>query len=373
MGRHAEGLKVVWRDGYGIARFTWQKKREFISTGERDPARAQAKAEQIYAEVIGGKRRKVSAALRVLQPLDQLFAEWLASLEGVLDESTIETYKDLYVATHFMPFFRSLDRAADEAAIDTYGRARLRKVLRKTVYKELGALRGFLKWCKMEGFIDALPAFPEYPKTAKGKRAGKHRAKANELTEEQVVRAIHSLPMISDRISKIDRRRFAVRPRFVVAYETGLRPASVDALEVPTHWRPGSKTLTITDEIDKTRFGRELTLTPPAVAALESTIALLGIERGPIFGRHDYRTYLRRVGLDEELKSPLAAYDFRHARGTHLTERGAALPGIAYQLGHTQLTTTSKYTHATKRAGDAALEVGGADLSGSIPDQEKKR
>lgn len=368
MGRHAEGLKVVWRNGYGHARFTWQKRREFISTGERDPARAQVKAEQIYAEVIGGKRRRVSAAVRVLQPLDKLFAEWLAALEGVLDEETVKTYRTVYVPTHFVPFFRSFDRACDEAAIDAYARERIRKVLRKTLHKELGALRGFLRWCKMEGFIDSLPAWPELPRTAKGKRAGKQRAKANELSEDDVVSAIMSMPEMSARISKSSRHRFVVRPRFVVAYETGLRPATLDTLSIPEHWRPGSDVLVIADEHDKARFGRKLSLTPTAQNALERTCELLGITAGPIFGRHDYRTYLARAGI-----AKLAAYDFRHARATHMLDRGASLSGVAYNHGHTQTTTTSKYTHPTRRAGDAALKVGGADLSGAVPDQETER
>lgn len=369
MGRYAEGWKLVWRNGYGHVRFTHEKARYFISTGERDPARAREQAAKIYAEVIGGKRRKVSAAVKVLQSLEVLFAEWLASLEGVLDEETIKTYRRTYVPTHFVPFFRSFD-AIDESMIDAFARSRLRKVLRKTLSKELGALRGFLRWCKTEGFIAALPPFPEFAKTAKGKRSGSQRAAANELTEAQVTAAIMSLPVMSSRISKRDRRLFVVRPRFVVAYETGLRPSTLDALSIPEHWSPGSDTLEVTDDIDKTRFGRHLTLTPAAKRALEQTVKLLGIKRGAIFGSHDYRTYLRGVGMDGELRTQLAAYDFRHARGTHLVDRGAALSGVAYQLGHTQVTTTNKYAHATRRAGDTALDAGGADLSGAIEDRE---
>jgi integrase len=368
MGRRPEGLKVVWRDGWAVARFTWAGTRHFVSTGERDPERAQAKAAAIYHEVTSGRRRKVAAAIRVLQPLDVLFSEWLASLEGVLDPETIKTYRNTYVPTHFLQYFRSFD-AIDDSSIDGYGRSRLRKVLRKTVYKEFGALRGFLRWCKQEGYLLEVPAFPEYPKTAKGKRSGKQRAKANSLSEENVLSAIRSLPLLSSRVSKIDRRPFAVRARFIVAYETGLRPSTLDALEIPTHWQPGSPLLLVTEEIDKTRYGRGLTLTDEARRALEETVAELRISRGLIFGRHDYRTYLRKAGLDEELQTQLAPYDFRHARGTHLVDRGAALSGVAYQLGHTQVSTTSRYAHATKRAGDEALQAGGA-LTGAITDPE---
>jgi integrase len=360
MGRKAEGLKLVERDGYWYARFTWAKQRHFISTGESDRGRAQVEAERIYGEIVSGRRRKVSAAVRVSAPLVSLFSDWLATLEGVLDAQTLKTYRVTYVGRHFLDFFGKLDDVADESQIDEYARVRLRKVLKRTVFKELGALRGFLRWAKMEGFITAIPAFPEFPKTVRGKRVGKQRAKANELTEAQVLAAIQALPAISARISKKDRKRFAVRARFVVAYETGLRPATLDALVLGEHWAPGLGFLTIPDEDDKTRFGRDIGLTGAAIDALHDTVRALGIRSGDlIFGQHDYRTYLKAAG-GVALVKKLAPYDFRHARGTHLANRGAALPGIAYQLGHTQLTTTNKYAHATKAAGDKALAAGGA-------------
>jgi integrase len=371
MGRRAKGFSILWRDGWGVCRFTWQGRRYFVATGERDPDRAQAKGAQIYAEVTSGRRRNVAAAVRVLEPLEVLFARWLGSLEGVLDEATVKTYRRVYVPTHFMPFFKSFD-ALDEVAIASYARSRVRVVLKKTVHKELGALRGFLRWCVEEGFLSAVPPFPEFPRTVKGKRAGAQRAKANSLTEEQVRAAIAKLPLLSSRVSKKDKRLFAVRDRFVVAYETGLRPATLDLLEVPTHWRPGSDVLVVEDDMDKTRFGRTLTLTPEAKAALERTVATLRITSGLIFGQHDYRSHLANAGLDDGLATSLAPYDFRHARGTHLVNRGASLSGVAYQLGHTQVTTTNKYAHATKKAGDDALGAGSA-LSGAIVDPEDER
>lgn len=372
MGRRAKGVKVVWRNGIGYARFTWAKERHFVSTGETDRGRAKAEADRIYAEIVSGRRRKVSAAVRVSAPLEDLFGDWLATLEGVLDVETLRTYRVTYVAGHFLGFFGKLDDVADESQVDAYARARMRKVLKSTVFKELGALRGFLRWAKMEGFITAIPTFPEFPKTSKGRRSGPQRAKANEMTEAQVVTAIAALPALSSRISKADRHRFAVRARFVVMYETGLRPATLDALRLGEHWSVGDTVMVIPDEDDKTRYGRTLTLTPMTIAALHDTVKALGLVDGDrIFGTHDYRTYLAAAGQAAGI-AKLTDYDFRHARGTHLANRGAALPGIAYQLGHTQLTTTNKYAHTTKAAGDTALTVGSAldTDSGAVTDQE---
>lgn len=90
------------------------------------------------------------------------------------------------------------------------------------------------------------------------------------------------------------------------------------ALSVPEHWRPGRKGLTITDEIDKARFGRTLPLTERALEALARSAP----KAGPIFGEHNRRKPLeaarKRLGL-----GPVSAYDFRHARATHWLEEGA--------------------------------------------------
>ena len=72
-------------------------------------------------------------------------------------------------------------------------------------------------------------------------------------------------------------------------YETGLRLSTIDALEVPTHWHKGSRTLTLTDELDKSRWGRDLPLTDTAVAALESVCPPEG---GLLLGGHDYRDHV---------------------------------------------------------------------------------
>jgi site-specific recombinase XerC len=372
MGRHPEGFSLVERDGWFSVRFTHKGKRHFIATGKSDRGEAEEEAAQIYADVLSGKRRRVSASSRVRQPLEEIFGEWLASLEGVLDRETIATYENTYVGTHFIPFFKTFERISDEALIYDYGRTRLQQVLRKTMQKELGAIKNFLRWCKMEGLIDALPTWPEYPKTARGQRVGPQRAKANALDELQVARAIGNLPLISPRISRRDRKHFAIRPRFVVAYETALRPATLDALSIPEHWAPGRSSIKVADDIDKVRFGRTLKITEVAQKALEFTARELRIERGLIFGEHDYRVHLRKAGLDDELETKLAAYDLRHARATHQLERGADLSGIAWNHGHTQTTTTAGYAHATRKAGEKALEVGGADLSGAIPDLEEE-
>ena len=99
---------------------------------------------------------------------------------------------------------------------------------------------------------------------------------------ERTLRVIAALPEWSSS-KKVD--PFPIKARFQFAYETGLRPSTLDALSVPEHYRKGSPTLTLTDEADKNRWGRELPLSPAARRALDRVCP----EEGLIFGSHDYR------------------------------------------------------------------------------------
>jgi integrase len=122
---------------------------------------------------------------------------------------------------------------------------------------------------------------------------------------------------------------------------------------VPDNYVRGSAVLIITDDIDKARFGRELPLTPPAREALESVCP----DRGLIFGEHDYRDQLKKAAwtvLPPERAATFTAYDLRHARATQWAETGN-LVGVAYLLGHKQVTTTDKYARPNRNAAEKVL------------------
>lgn len=357
MGRHAEGWKVIWRRGIAYVRFTHAQTRHIISTGERDPDAAGVQAARIYAETVKDSgKRKSKGVVRSLAPLRETLAEWVASLHGTLDTETVDTY-ELYAFKHFAAFFATLGEATDETRIEAYGVARLRAVLRPTVRKEMSALHGFVRWCKLEGLISALPPWPELPSKSKGTRAGKQRQKANQLSPAQVEAFIGALPMWSERKDQRGRgTHFPVRPRYIIAYQTGLRPATLDAADWED-WK--GTTLTIDDEDDKARFGRNVPLSAIAVEELTRLHAERGAPTsGPIFGRHDYRAATTKACVKAGIDLKIAPYDFRHARGTHLVDDGASLSGVAFLLGHTQVTTTNKYAKGSQRAAEAALVKG---------------
>jgi integrase len=140
------------------------------------------------------------------------------------------------------------------------------------------------------------------------------------------------------------------RARFTLAWETALRPETLNRLQAPEDYRPGASTLVIRDEADKARFGRELPLSLAARAALDSVCP----DVGPIFGEHDYRGPLRKAalaaGIDKFRAERVTDYDFRHSRLTYLGEVSDNLSGIMFIAGHKDPGTTARYMKPQKRA-----------------------
>ncbi len=281
--------------------------------------------------------------------LDALAAVWLADIEGEVDPLTLELWK-LYTRAHWQPYF---DTAAQltEPMIASYSRARLRVVLAATVRKELSALRRLLAWCVEMGVMSRAPAVPSVPRSAVGTPHPKRRrGDPTPLSPEESRAIVDLLPEWSKpRLGA----RHPVRARFVVMLETSLRPTTLDALRVPEHWAPGRSSLTIDRTDDKSRWGREVPLTAPAIAALESIAPASGL----IFGRHDYRSPLAaaaRAVLDPDRARRFTGYDLRHERITELVDTGH-LVGAAYMAGHRRTSTTDRYVRHQQAAAERAL------------------
>lgn len=370
MGQQAKGWTIGWRiPGQGTSRrhragaiayvrFSFKGKPYLVSTGERDPGKAAAACARVYADIV---QRGAPAPSRVAPgaaPLVDLYAEYIAYLEGLVDPETRETYEGYW--KHFA-VFADLAETTQVDKVRTYAVARLRAVLRRTVRKELSALRGFLIWCRDTGLLGELPAWVTMkakellPARAPGVRSGTQRAKANELSPEQIDAFLDALAEWSERGERKGRgARFPVRARFVVAYETGLRPATLDALVWEDFTEAG---LVIRSDADKARSERVVPLSARARDALDALAVPPSFRRvgEPIFGVHDYRTAIRKACVAGGIDLKVAPYDFRHSRTTHLLEQGAPIPGVMHLVGHTQLGTTSRYTKPGERAARAAL------------------
>jgi integrase/recombinase XerC len=177
-----------------------------------------------------------------------------------------------------------------------------------------------------------------------------HDRRVVELEAEEVAAILAHLP---------ERGRGGSRPRafYELMWETGLRTGTLARLSVPEDFERGRRVLTIRDEIDKARFGRELPLTARAVTVLDAVAP----KRGLVFGQRDLRDALRRAaraaGLSAERAARISNHAFRHARATHLASRTDNLVGVAYLLGHKHLTTTAIYARPRQREARSVLRA----------------
>jgi integrase len=150
-------------------------------------------------------------------------------------------------------------------------------------------------------------------------------------------------------------RGAAVKARFVVTWETAPRPETIALLRAPGDYRPGQHHLRIREDADKARYARAVPLSPRAQEALDAVCPEVGV----IFGHHTFTGLLRKAardaGLPKETASKLTAYDFRHSRATYWVEHSQNLAGVAFLLGHKEVTTLNKYVKPGQRAAEEVL------------------
>jgi integrase len=357
MGRPRKGWSLrdpkPGREHYTV-RFTDRSgfPREY-TTGESDPRKASVRAAEIYARDLTtkpGSGTRINPHLA----LDEHMSKWLAALETTHDPETVVTYTAY--AKRFIEFFGSSISRITVPRMGDYQRKRLGEVTVSSLRKERSAMNGFLDWCVEQELLseEHRPRWPRLPKKAVGTRSGPQREAPVDVTPEQVNMFIAHLPEWS---RPRDGVSFAIRARFIVAYETGLRPALLDALAMPKHWRPGSTEIVVERQHDKARFQRKVPISARCAEALERTVLALSLKEGLIFGEHDYRWAVERARVASGLPEDFAPYDLRHGRAGHLLDAGATMRAVAHLLGHRRLTTTDKYLRAQETDARAAIEA----------------
>jgi integrase len=360
MARRAEGWKLTEQGGWWYVRYRHQGRRCKVAAGTKDPGEAAKLAPQLYAEAIAGTRRPRRLSAHAAAPLDELVALWLASLEGPggLAPRSRQSYLD-HARAHWLTRWQRLGQLT-ESALKAYIRERLGLVTRSTVRKEVSGLRGFLGWCRDQELLDAPPVLT-LPRRHGGTRADRQQRVPVPLSAGEVRALLAHLPELAPRARPAGGaragERYPIRAYCEVLWETGLRPATVEALSVPTHWRPGAAALELGDLDDKGRWGR----TVPLSARARELLALHAPDHGVIWGRYRVGVYLRAAaraaGIEEARASRLCAYDLRHARITALVDAGGARSGVQLLAGHRHAQTTDRYLHPVAEAAREALAL----------------
>lgn len=354
MGRRRQGWTLRRRAAGGIwkVRFTVAGRVVERSTGTADREQATREAGRIYAHAIATEPAPRHRRRAGSEELEVLIGAWLISLSTTHAAGTLKTW-ELYATTHFLAWFPAA-HSVTSAECAGYMRARLGLVQATTVRKELTALRSLVGWLAENGVVPDDTLVPTVPRRATGKpHPVRRRSAAIELSPAETEALIAALPewSTSRRV-----KPFPIRARFLVAYETGLRPALLDGLSAPLHYRHGAPRLRVTAELDKSRWVREVPLSPGARAALDS--ACPKGKEGPIFGSHDYRPHLAaaaRAALSPDRAERFAGAHLRSARITHWLEETGNLPAVQYLVGHKLTATTARYVRPSLRAAESIL------------------
>lgn len=342
MGRTSEGWSLRWHKATGTWLVWWwhEGKRSERSTrvrDKRDRATAGAKAAALYAAAITGTEQRGS--IRPQGNLKEWVGAWIDDLP--VRDPTRRHYENYSVA--WLRRWPRISEWTDQAMV-AWVRERLRTVRAKTVRTESSALRCLLRWLTEQGLFSVPPVVPALPPGAAGRPAKRRsRTRAPELSPAEVRRLLAALPLRSNRDG------WPIRARFVLAYETTLRPGTLDRISVPENYSKRGRVLRVWDSDDKEGEAREIPLSPKARAALESVCPAQGL----IFGAHRYDPYLRiaaRRVLPADKAAILCGQHVRSAAITHMLEDSSDLPGVMHFAGHVRPETTGRYTRPSLRA-----------------------
>lgn len=364
MARTRQGWRIRRRTQGGVwyVRFSCDGHLCERSTGTGDREAASREAARIYAHAIAQEKPKPAQRRRLGdQSIEVDVAQWLVWLSTTHDEATRDTW-EIYANAHFIPWFEATHNV-NSLECDGYMRYRLGLVQRSTVQHELTALRSFIAWGQAEKKIPKNVVVPPIPKNSMGvAHPVKRRSAAVEVSPEEIEAIIAKLDTWSNS-KKV--AKFPIRARFIVAYETGLRPSTLDRIRAPLNYRSGAKTIRITADVDKSRWVREVPITERARRALDAVCP----EEGLIFGKHELRPHIKAAAdavLPKDRAERFCGAHFRSAMITHSVERPKTnLAGVQHRVGHKQLNTTARYMRPSLRA--ALLSV-----ASSEPDQPAK-
>lgn len=354
MGRKPGPPVLHWRGGVAWVRFTHAGQRFDVSTGERDPLRADEAAARIHAQtVLGRPAPRARPVIAGPDGLDLLSTRYLAWLSGQGRDARYVREQALHFRAHFLqldedgrPTRWARLHEITSAAIADYQRERGALVSSVTLYKELVTLSGFLKWCRRQKLLEHVPEFERPTQTTD--------YAVPDLTRAQVERFLAELP---DRAAHP--KRYPIREWATFAWSMALRKE--EAFQI--RWSDidlGRGRLVVRAEIDKAGLRWELPLTDEARALLEQEAA----RRAPGYEGQLYPFRSVRGSFEEacaRLRAELGTWfhvtphHLRHARISEWANSTRRLASVQFMARHTSIATTAKYVRSRTEAAEEML------------------
>lgn len=219
-----------------------------------------------------------------------------------------------------------------------------RDLARATIARRVAALRRYFGWLQRRGVIPADPTVGLRAPTG-GSRLPRV------LRQDELGALLDTPPAAID--SDPPHRRLRDDAVIELLYGSGLRVAEVCGLRIVDVGLSAG----IIRVLGKGAKWRQVPLTPGAIEALRSWLRtgraeLAGRDsppdlvflnlRGRALGPRDCRRILDRRAVD-----PTHPHALRHTFATHLLDGGADLRAVQELLGHSDLSTTQRYTHVS--------------------------
>ncbi|MEK8029855.1 site-specific tyrosine recombinase XerD [Ideonella sp. DXS29W] len=314
-------------------------------SGKKTPGTAASAA--VPAKKTKPRQPRAKAAPRTpsADPLIDAFASALWVEDG-LSENTLAAYRrDLSLLAQWL---RATDGTpivqASEEQLRRYAVARHDATRATTANRRLAVFRRFYRWALRERFIAADP-------TLKLGSARQPLRVPKTLTEAQV-EALLAAPEVATPLGLRDRCMLELM------YASGLRVSElVDLPSVQLSLSDG--VLRVTGKGAKERlvpFGEEAASwieryvreARGAILSGQQSPALFVTVRGGPMTRQMFWMLVKKYARQAGITAPLSPHTLRHAFATHLLNHGADLRAVQMLLGHSDISTTTIYTHVAR-------------------------
>lgn len=302
------------------------------------------------------------------------FLEYLRLNRGASPHTVRAYASDLSQFLEFLPVHNGKPRAAqrpedcDTAAIRSFlAELYRRRLSRKSASRKLAAVRAFGRYLHRENLIEGDPgSMVATPKVEQ------------KLPAHLEIDEMNALLEMPDTSTPLGRRDLAI---FELIYASGLRlselvgldlddvnlsarmvrvlgkgskervvpfnQTAADALRAYLKDRPALEQEALKTKAGPPSLSRSRALPRPAArASAGASPMFLNARGGRLTGRSVDRL-LRGYVAKCSVRLGISPHALRHSFATHLLERGADLRAIQELLGHSQLSTTQRYTHVS--------------------------
>ena len=277
-------------------------------------------------------------------PLVGAFIEALW-LEDGLSPNTLAAYRrDMQGFSQWLQVQSLTLEHAGENEVQAYFADRFDQTRASTANRRLTVLRRFYQWALREKHVSTDPTLklltakqaPRLPKT---------------LSEAQV-EALLAAPNTDTPLGLRDRAMLEL------LYASGLRVSELVGLPMLSlNLREG--VLRITGKGNKERlvpFGEEavdslqnyLSQARPVLLGKQNSPAVFVTQQGTAMSRVMFWKLIKKYALLADVHVPLSPHTLRHAFATHLLNHGADLRAVQMLLGHSDISTTTIYTHVAR-------------------------